>query len=98
MLTACIPSLFIDIVVEHYVLANFFPIDIYIAIFDEYDYSTIVLGEGIVSRGGSAASANDPQPNTKTELMHFPRMPLCRGKSPKRTKRGVSGRDERRNI
>ena len=72
MLIACMPNLFVDVIVEHYVIVNFLLIDIHIATFDEYVYSTIVLGEGIESRGGSAASANDPQPNTKTELMHYP--------------------------
>ena len=90
MLIAYMPNQFADVIVEHLIIAKFIWVDIDIATYHAYAHCTVVLGEGTVSRGGSAASADGPQPNTMTKLQYFPQKRTFQGKESKRTKRGAS--------
>ena len=69
MLSAYVPNKSADVIVKHVIIAKFFWVNIYIATYNTYVQCIVVLGEGTVGRGGSAASADGPQPNATTELM-----------------------------
>ena len=68
MLSAYMPNESADVMVEYVVIAKFFRVDHYIVTYDVYVHCTVLLGEGTEGRGGSAASADGPQPNTTKEL------------------------------